>query len=77
MTSLSMKEYNEDIDYRINKIKAMKKIAEKVTLTEFIEQYNKYYDYVSLASLWHSVNQDIDRNFAEELNISYGGTDPD
>jgi hypothetical protein len=30
MTSLSMKEYNEDIDYKINKIKAMKKIAEKV-----------------------------------------------
>ena len=55
----------------------MKNIAKAVTLTEFIEQYNKYYDYVSLASLWHSVNQDIDRNFAEELNISYGGTDPD
>ena len=74
MTSLSMKEYNEDIDYRINKIKAMKKIAEKVTLTEFIEQYSKYYDYVSLASLWYSVNDDITYDEA----IKYvGGTDPD
>ena len=56
MTSLSMKEYNEDIDYRINKIKAMKKIAEKVTLTEFIEQYPRH-NYVSLGSLWYSVNE--------------------
>ena len=74
MTSLSMKEYNEDIDYRMNKIKAMKNIAKAVTLTEFIEQYNKYYDYVSLASLWYSVNDDI----TYEEAIKYvGGTDPD
>ena len=71
MTSLSMKEYNEDIDYRVNKIKAMKKIAEKVTLTEFIEQYPRY-DYVALGSLWYSVNDDIDID-----NFNVGGTDPD
>jgi hypothetical protein len=38
MTSLSIKEYNQDIDYKVEKIKAMKKIAKEVTLTEFIEQ---------------------------------------
>jgi hypothetical protein len=66
-----MKEYNEDIDYKINKIKAMKKIAEKVTLTEFIEQYPRH-DYVSLGSLWYSVNDDI----TYEEAIKYvGGTD--
>ena len=68
MTSLSIKEYNQDIDYKVEKIKAMKKIAEEVTLTEFIEQYPRY-DYLSLSSLWFSVNP----------NISYavGGTDPE
>ena len=73
MTSLSMKEYNEDIDYRMNKIKAMKKIAEKVTLTEFIEKYPRH-DYVALGSLWYSVNDDITYDEA----IKYvGGTNPD
>ena len=68
MTSLSIKEYNQDIDYKVEKIKAMRKIAEAVTLTEFIEQYPRY-DYLSLGSLWFSVNP----------NISYaiGGTDPE
>ena len=68
MTSLSIKEYNQDIDYKVEKIKAMRTIAEAVTLTEFIEQYPRY-DYLSLSSLWFSVNP----------NISYavGGTDPE
>ena len=69
MTSLSMKDYNEDIDYRVEKVKAMKNIAKEVTLTEFIEQYPRH-DYVSLGSLWYSVNQsEIDRDFAEEFNV--------
>ena len=73
MTSLSMKEYNQDIDYKIEKIKTMKKIAEKVTLTEFIEKYPRH-DYVALSSLWYSVNDDITYDEA----IKYvGGTDPD
>jgi hypothetical protein len=56
MTSLSMKEYNEDIDYRVEKVKAMRTVAKEVTLTEFIEQYPRH-DYVSLGSLWYSVNE--------------------
>ena len=71
MTSLSIKEYNQDIDYKVEKIKAMKKIAKEVTLTEFIEQYPRH-DYVSLGSLWYSVNDDI----TYEEAIKYvGGTD--
>ena len=58
MTSLSMKDYNEDIDYRVEKVKAMRTVAKEVTLTEFIEQYPRH-DYVSLGSLWYSVNDDI------------------
>ena len=57
MTSLSMKDYNEDIDYRVEKVKAMRNIAKEITLTEFIEQYPRHY-YVSLGSLWYSVNDD-------------------
>ena len=75
MTSLSMKEYNEDIEYRVNKIKAMKKVAQNVTLTEFIEQYPRQ-DYIALGSFWYSVNQgEIDKDFAEELKIEFEGTD--
>ena len=75
MISLSMKEYNQDIDYRVEKVKAMKTVAQEVTLTEFIEQYPRH-DYVSLGSLWYSVNaNEIDRDFAEELKIEFEGTD--
>ena len=75
MTSLSIKDYNEDIDYRVEKVKAMKTVAQEVTLTEFIEQYPRH-DYVSLGSLWYSVNtNEIDREFAEELKIEFEGTD--
>ena len=56
MTSLSMKEYNENIDYQVQRIKAMRTIAQEVTLTEFIEQYPKH-DYIALGSLWYSVNE--------------------
>ena len=56
MTSLSMKEYNENIDYQVERIRAMRTVAQEVTLTEFIEQYPRH-DYVSLGSLWFSVNE--------------------
>ena len=71
MTSLSMKDYNEDIDYQVQRIRAMRTVAKEVTLTEFIEQYPRH-DYVSLGSLWYSVNDDI----TYEEAIKYvGGTD--
>jgi len=72
MTSLSMKDYNEDIDYRVEKVKAMRTVAKEVTLTEFIEQYPRH-DYLSLGSLWYSVNEVeyIDRKDLERFE----GTD--
>ena len=72
MTSLSKKEFNDDIERKVNGIKDMKKVAEQVTLTEFIEQYMNRFDYITLGSMWYAVNDDIDYS-----NISYGGTDPD
>ena len=56
MTSLSIKEYNENIDYQVQRIRAMRTVAKEVTLTEFIEQYPRQ-DYLSLGSLWFSVNE--------------------
>ena len=56
MTSLSIKEYNDNIDYQVQRIRAMRTVAKEVTLTEFIEQYPRH-DYLSLGSLWYSVNE--------------------
>ena len=71
MTSLSMKEYNEDIDYQVQRIRAMRTVAKEVTLTEFIEQYPRE-DRLVLGALWYSVNDDI----TYEEAIKYvGGTD--
>ena len=36
----------------------MQKVAKEVTLTEFIEQYSSRFDYITLGSMWFSVNQD-------------------
>ena len=58
MTSLSKKEFNDDIERKVNGIRDMKKVAEQVTLTEFIEQYMSRFDYITLGSMWFSVNQD-------------------
>ena len=59
MTSLSMKEYNKDLDRRVNEIRAMVDVAKEVTLTEFIEQYPSI-PHLTLGSLWYSVNDDMD-----------------
>ena len=72
MTILSKKEFNDDIERKVNGIRDMKKVAEQVTLTEFIEQYMSRFDYITLGSMWYAVNDGIDYS-----NISYGGTDPD
>ena len=75
MTSLSTKELNEDIDRRVDEVKAFKDVAKEVTLTEFIEQYPRE-DRLVLGSLWYSVNQnEVDKDFAEELNFNFEGTD--
>ena len=71
MTSLSKKEFNEDIEKKVDDINGIRKIAKQVTLTEFIEQYTYRFDHVSLGAMWYAVNDDIDYS-----QVSYGGTDP-
>ena len=68
---MNKKEYNKEVDDKVKQLKRMKKVAEKVTLTEFIEQYEKSYCDLTIGSFWHSVNDDIDYS-----QVSYGGTDP-
>jgi len=66
------KEYDKHITQKFNKIKRMKKIAQRLTLLEFIEQYEKSYCDLTLGSFWHSVNDDI----SYEEAIKYvAGTD--
>ena len=75
MTSLSTKDLNEDIDRKVDEVKALRNVAKEVTLTEFIEQYPRE-DRLVLGSLWFSVNQnEVDKDFAEELNFNFEGTD--
>ena len=56
MASLSKKEFNKDIERKVNGIKDMQKVAQEVTLIEFIEQYYSRSDYITLGSLWLAVN---------------------
>ena len=72
MSSLKNKKYNLLIDKKINRVKRMKKAAKEVTLTEFVENFENWYDEVTLGAFWYSVNDDVDY-----ANVSYGGTDPD
>ena len=72
MTSLSKKEFNEDIEKKVDDIKGIRKIAKRVTLTEFIEQYTYRFDHVSLGAMWYAVNDDISY---EEAVKYVAGTD--
>ena len=73
MTSLSKKEFNEDIEKKVDDIKGIRKIAKRVTLTEFIEQYTYRFDHVSLGAMWYAVNQD---DISYEEAVKYvAGTD--
>ena len=74
MTSLSMKDLNEDIDRRVDEVKAMKDVAKEVTLTEFIEQYPRQ-DKLVLGSLWYSANPHIaDENDDDLRELKFEGT---
>ena len=73
MTSLSKKEFNDDIERKVNGIRDMQKVAKEVTLTEFIEQYSGRFDYVILGSMWYAVNQD-DMPYEEAIKY-VAGTD--
>mgnify|MGYP003662943312 CR=1 FL=1 len=68
---MNKKEYNNEIENKVKQLRRMKKVAEKVTLTEFIEQY-PLHQHIILGSMWYAVNDDIDYS-----SVSYGGTDPD
>ena len=65
---------NKDIMKKFNKIKRIKKVAEQVTLLEFIEQYEKSYCDLTLGSFWYSVNDDITASYEDALKY-VAGTD--
>ena len=55
---MNKKEYNNEIENKVKQLRRMKKVAEKVTLTEFIEQY-PLHQHIILGSMWYAVNDDI------------------
>ena len=68
---MNKKEYNNEIENKVKQLRRMKKVAEKVTLTEFIEQY-PLHQHIILGSMWYAVNFDI----SYEEAIKYvAGTD--
>mgnify|MGYP003644774468 FL=1 len=75
MTSLSIKELNEDTDRRVEEVKDMKSVAKEVTLTEFIEQYPRH-NHIILGSFWYSVNGVDFSERIEKLELEkFEGTD--
>ena len=75
MTSLSIKEYNQDIDHKVKEVKDMKDVAKEVTLTEFIEQYPRH-NHIILGSFWYSVNGVDFSERIEKLELGkFEGTD--
>ena len=73
MNKKEREEYNKEIDNKVKQLKKMKKVAEQVTLTEFIEQYMSRFDYITLGSMWYAVNPD-EISYDEAIK-SVGGTD--
>ena len=68
---MNKKEYNNEIENKVKQLRRMKKVAEKVTLTEFIEQY-PLHQHIILGSMWYAVNDDISY---EEAVKYVAGTD--
>jgi len=55
MTKIS----NEDLHNRVWEVRKMQKVAEEVTLMEFIEQYPRV-NHIVLASMWFAINPELD-----------------
>ena len=72
MNKKEREEYNKEIDNKVKQLKKMKKVAEQVTLTEFIEQY-PLHQHIILGAMWYAVNPD---EISYDEAIKYvGGTD--
>ena len=72
MNKKEREEYNKEIDNKVKQLKKMKKVAEQVTLTEFIEQY-PLHQHIILGSMWYAVNPN---EISYDEAIKYvGGTD--
>ena len=72
MNKKEREEYNKEIDNKVKQLKKMKKVAEQVTLTEFIEHY-PLHQHIILGAMWYAVNPD-EISYDEAIK-SVGGTD--
>ncbi len=72
MNKKQREEYNKEIDDKVKQLRKMKKVAEQVTLTEFIEQY-PLHQHIILGSMWYAVNPN-DMPYEEAIKY-VAGTD--
>ena len=69
---MNKEKFNKEIEDKVKQLRKMKKVAEQVTLTEFIEQY-PLHQHIILGSMWYAVNQD---DISYEEAVKYvAGTD--
>ena len=69
---MNKKEFNKEIEDKVKQLRRMKKVAEQVTLTEFIEQY-PLHQHIILGSMWYAVNPN-DMPYEEAIKY-VAGTD--
>tara|TARA_R100001082_G_C4339300_1_gene149363 strand:- start:169 stop:396 length:228 start_codon:yes stop_codon:yes gene_type:complete len=75
MTSLDIRDFNEEVDNKMSEIKKLRKQAEVLTLTEMVEQ-NFNINHYTIANTYYSVNPQNEISYDEAIK-SIGGTTPD
>ena len=73
MNKKQKEEFNKEIEDKVKQLRKMKKVAEQVTLTEFIEQY-PLHQHIILGSMWFAVNDDMTASYEDALKY-VAGTD--
>ena len=72
MNKKQKEEFNKEIEDKVKQLRKMKKVAEQVTLTEFIEQY-PLHQHIILGSMWFAANPN-DMPYEEAIKY-VAGTD--
>ena len=67
---MNKEKFNKEIEDKVKQLRRMKKVAEQVTLTEFIEQY-PLHQHIILGSMWYAVNPN-DMPYEEAIKYAAG-----
>ena len=75
MTSLDIRDFNEEVDNKMSEIKKLRKQAKVLTLHEMVEQ-NFNINHHTIANTYYSVNPQDEISYEEAIK-SIGGTTSD